>query len=153
MEAHLFTYPEQLAIVKVLELIREEKICIVNFGFFSRVESSPLVRIEKPPLARLEYPHIPTWYLETTVKFWCRGEEIAAAVVQGSVILPRKDDRPSGLWGIAEVRGRKHYWRNDPGESHEWQCHPGSGPDSGIKWGSDLDQEAFDIAIRLALNL
>ncbi|MDE2001397.1 MAG: hypothetical protein KGI60_02400 [Patescibacteria group bacterium] len=121
---HAFTQPERMAIEEVLNLLRNGRMEVVNMQFFSRIESSPVMPINEPKVREVNKDHndSKTPYLQTTVRFFCRGVMVAAVVIEGCFSRGRRASGALFMWRTAALKARLYYWRNSdqPARSRRW---------------------------------
>ncbi|OGZ07758.1 MAG: hypothetical protein A3D65_01490 [Candidatus Lloydbacteria bacterium RIFCSPHIGHO2_02_FULL_50_13] len=84
--------------------------------------------------------------MRTHITFFCRGEKVAIALVEGSV-AQCAGEHLVNFWSVVEVSGRREYWRNDPEESQAWDIHEIGGY-TAFRSGSDEEEQYFDDALR-----
>lgn len=141
---NIFSLPEQMATVEILSLIQRKKMEIVNFKFFSRIESSPLKPIIDPMEREMnkEMYEPATPYLQTTVSCYCRGTKVAEVVIEGYVIHGASGAIDS--WRTAKIRARRYYWRDDKDENQTWEeFTPIHQFYEGVKAGTDEEERCF----------
>ncbi len=132
----------------MLDHIAKEHIKITNFGFFSSIESTPLLRILNPQLEGAGKE-----YLQTHISFFCRGEHVGTITVEGSCALEGSGKVRHASWLISKILARKEYWRNDPDESQEWiNVKPVRTRYTGIRAGSDIEEAAFNELLKNACS-
>lgn len=156
--SRFFSFPEQLAIREVLHLVQHRKVEIVNFFFFSRIESSPLEITMEPqercPQFDGEHYGGRRWpYLQTTISFYCRGTKVAEVIVEGVAAFFPAVGRLLHTWRVANVRARKYYWRDGPKESQVWREHTPANPlYSSCEFGTDEEEEEFARTVAEAIR-